>query len=202
MNLFIDMGGVLMHHNLPGCLAALREHMSDEAMARVLGMLPNAEGLPNSMMEQFERGEVDEPTFVSRLIAGMHTPVSREEVVRIWNIMHAGIPKESLDLLRRYADAGHHLYLLSNSNPIHERDILTHYDMSCFEYLFFSHRMHVHKPERRMYEQVCEYLKEHHRADDVTVFVDDIAMNREVGESFGWITFDGLDALQRAYPLA
>lgn len=192
MNIICDLGGVLMMHNMPGCIQAFRALMGEEGMRQGLGMLPNGEGVDGSLMDRFECGEVTEREFLDGVLRYCAAGTTDEEVIRAWNTMHAGIPEPLLAKVHRLAQQGHHLFVLSNNNAFHYQDILTHYDMSCFEHMFFSHLLHVRKPQRAIYEAVCTYLREHGLDKEETWFIDDIAINRSVGEQFGWKTAEHL----------
>lgn len=50
MTIILDMGGVLMQHNMPECIARFSRILGEEQMEHILGMKPNAEGIPDSLM--------------------------------------------------------------------------------------------------------------------------------------------------------
>lgn len=177
-----------MMHNMPGCIQAFLSLMGEEGMKHGLGMLPNGEGLEGSLMERFECGLVSEREFLDGVLRYSHTGTTDDDIIRAWNTMHAGIPEHLLERVRALKQEGHHLFVLSNCNAIHYRDVCTRYDMSCFEHMFFSHLLHVHKPDPRIYEAVVAYLSEHGLVDDETWFIDDIEANRKVAETYGWKT--------------
>jgi len=195
-NLLFDMGGVLMGHNLPGCIAELTRLMGADHMQSVLGLCPNGEGVEHSMMEDFECGRVSEEEFVTRLMEASQPGTTRQQLIDAWMLMHAGIAPWKLEQLRHWHDAGHHILLLSNSNPIHRRDILEHYDMSMFDQCFYSHLIGAAKPDPRFYDAVTTYLSEQGWAELPTLFVDDLEANRTMGEHYGWRTFASIPDLQ------
>lgn len=194
-NLIFDMGGVLMNHNVLGARQRLVELMGEDQVQSILGLLPNGEGTPQSMMEDFECGRILEDEFVDTLRRASKPGTNAQDIEDAWNIMHAGIPQDKLDRLRQWHNEGHHVLLLSNNNPIHYRDILTHYDLSMFDRCFFSHLLHAAKPDPVFFEIVLHYLHEQGWDTLPTVFVDDLLANRQAGEQFGWQTFDSLDSL-------
>ena len=192
MNIIFDLGGVLMMHNMPGCIQAFLDLMGEDGMKRGLGMLPNGEGVDGSLMEKFECGEVTEREFLDGVLRYSHPGTTDADIIRAWNTMHAGIPEHLLAKVHALAQQGHHLFVLSNNNAIHYQDIMSYYDMSCFEHMFFSHLLHTRKPQRQIYEAVCAYLREHGLDKDETWFIDDIEVNRQMGEQFGWKTAEHL----------
>ncbi len=196
-NIIFDLGGVLMMHNMPGCIAAFRDLMGEDGMTRGLGLLLNGEGVEDSLMDRFECGLVSEEEFVDTILRYSHPGTTREQVTGAWITMHAGIPADLLNRARQYGKEGNHLFVLSNNNVIHTRDIMAHYDMSCFEHMFFSHLLHARKPDNRIFESVVAYLKERGLDKLETWFIDDIAANREAGQRFGWHTASSLDDLEK-----
>lgn len=196
-NLIFDLGGVLMMHNLPGCIRAFRDLMGEDGMARGLGLLPNGEGVPNSLMARFELGLVDEDTFIATILRYAHSGTTRAQVEQAWMTMHAGIPQDLLERVRQLGLQGHHLLVLSNNNPLHARDVMQHYDLSCFQQVFFSHQVHACKPDLPIYTAVADYLRQQHWDGLETWFTDDIAANRAVGERMGWHTASSIDDLEQ-----
>ena len=194
MTIILDMGGVLMQHNMPECIARFSRILGEEQMEQILGMKPNAEGIPDSLMEQFECGLVDADIFVDTIHAHAVAGTTRQDVIDAWNTMHAGIPAYRLDMIRAWKAKGHHLILLSNNNALHWQDLHNHYDMSIFDHCVASHLVHSHKPHRPIYEAVQSYIATH-QCEPPYHFVDDILENRMVGEEMGWHTYPTLEDL-------
>ena len=199
MNIIFDLGGVLMMHNMQGCIQKFISLMGEENMQQVLGLCPNGEGCTDSLMEKFECGLVSKQEFVSTLLQSSRPGTTEADVVDAWVTMHAGIPDEYWSFLNNLKAEGHHLLVLSNNNAIHYQDILNHYDMSCFDRIFLSHEIHSKKPERKIYEVVDEYLTQQGWKNNRTIYIDDIAENRQVGEQFGWETAGNIHFLQEKF---
>lgn len=189
MTIILDMGGVLMLHNMPECIARFTDILGEEKMKTILGLASNGEGIRDSLMEQYERGEISTDAFIDGIMLHAQRPTTREEVIAAWNAMHGGIPEERLELIRGWKDAGHRLFLLSNNNELHWEHILSQYDMSMFEHCFASHLMHMSKPDPRIYEAVDEQLRAWN-CEPPFHFVDDIAINRKAAEQLGWKTYE------------
>ena len=194
MTIILDMGGVLMNHNMPECIARFTAILGEEKMKSMLGLASNGEGTANSLMEQYERGEVSTEHFVNSILEHAKAGTTREDVIAAWNAMHGGIPAERLQHIRQWKDAGHRLFLLSNNNDLHWHHILSLYDMSMFEYCFASHLLHMSKPDPRIYEAVDAQLKLK-GCEEPFYFVDDILINRSTAEQLGWKTCATLDEL-------
>ena len=58
MTIVLDMGGVLMNHNMPECIARFTDILGEEQMKTILGLATNGEGTADSLMEQYERGDI------------------------------------------------------------------------------------------------------------------------------------------------
>lgn len=178
-----------MLHNMPECIARFTDILGEEKMKTILGLASNGEGIGDSLMEQYERGEIPTDAFIDGIMLHAQRPTTREEVIAAWNAMHGGIPEERLQLIQSWKDAGHRLFLLSNNNELHWEHILSQYDMSMFEHCFASHLMHMSKPDPRIYEAVDEQLRAWN-CEPPFHFVDDIAINRKAAEQLGWKTYE------------
>lgn len=189
MTIILDMGGVLMLHNMPECIARFTDILGEEKMQTILGLATNGEGNADSLMEQYERGDVSTNYFVNTILEHAKEGTTRDEVIAAWNAMHGGIPAERLLHIQQWKDAGHRLFLLSNNNELHWEHILSQYDMSMMEHCFASHLMHMSKPDSRIYETVDKQLREW-GCEQPFHFVDDIAINREAAEQLGWKTYE------------
>lgn len=189
-NIILDMGGVLMQHNIPGCIARLKE-LTGANFPR-LGMDDKGEG--TELMGQFERGLVSLDDFLTQVLALCRQGTTREQVFEAWVTIHAGIPAERLNYVHQLKAQGYRLYLLSNNNDACWQDIASQYDMSVFDELFLSHWIHIIKPDAALFEYVQKRLNLN---PDETVFVDDIEVNRLAAQrAVGWRTAESLEALK------
>lgn len=195
--IILDMGGVLMQHNMPECLSRFRHLLGEEQMNRLLGLGTNGEGIADTLMEQFERGLISADTFIGTLLRHARPGTTPQDLIDAWNAMHGGIPADRLALLRQWHDLGYRLFLLSNNNELHWHDICSRYDMSVFEHCFLSHLLHLSKPDPHIYATVQSYLTQHHCPAPYH-FVDDLPANLLSAQSLGWHTFPTLTALQQA----
>ena len=189
MTIILDMGGVLMQHNMPECIRRFQAMLGNRVMQNVLGLASNGEGIEDTLMEQYERGEVSTDVFINTILQYASQETTREDIITAWNAMHGGIPMERLQMIQRWKQAGHRLFLLSNNNDLHWQDIFSRYDMSMFEHCFASHLMHISKPDPHIYAAVDADLKAR-GCTPPFYFVDDILINREVAEKLGWKTYE------------
>lgn len=188
MTIILDMGGVLMQHNMPECIKRFQAMLGNRVMQNVLGLASNGEGIEDTLMEQYEKGYISTDHFINTILQYASQETTREDVIAAWNAMHGGIPIERMQLIKEWKKAGHHLFLLSNNNELHWEDINQVYDMSVFDHCFASHLMHISKPALGIYEAVDTHLKSL-GCEQPFHFVDDIAINRHVAEILGWVTY-------------
>lgn len=194
MTIILDMGGVLMQHNMPECIKRFQSMLGNRVMQNILGLASNGEGIEDTLMEQYEKGEISTDYFINTILQYASQDTTRDEVIAAWNTMHGGIPVERLQQIQQWKSAGHRLFLLSNNNELHWEDIHQVYDMSVFEHCFASHLMHMSKPALNIYEAVDAHLKSL-GCEQPFHFVDDIAINRHVAEILNWKTYASLDEL-------
>lgn len=194
MTIILDLGGVLMQHNMPECMARFRAILGEENMTRILGLKANAEGVANSLMEQFELGEITTEQFIHTILIHARPCTTAQQVIDAWNAMHAGIPQERLTMIQQWKNQGHQLIMLSNNNELHWNDVNQRYDLSMFDHRFASHLLHCSKPSRQIYEIVHNFLIQHNYPEPY-YFVDDLDVNRYISESFGWISYPSIEAL-------
>lgn len=194
--IILDMGGVLMQHNMPECLNRFRHLLGEEQMNSLLGLATNGEGAADSLMEQFERGLISADDFIDTLLRYARPGTTPQDLIDAWNAMHGGIPADRLALLHQWHDRGYRLFLLSNNNELHWHDICSRYDMSVFEHCFLSHLLHLSKPDPRIYAAVQSYLTLH-RYPTPYCFVDDLPANLLPAKALGWHTYPTLTALSK-----
>lgn len=194
--IILDMGGVLMQHNMPECLNRFRHLLGEEQMNSLLGLATNGEGAADSLMEQFERGLISADDFIDTLLRYARPGTTPQDLIDAWNAMHGGIPADRLALLHQWHDRGYRLFLLSNNNELHWHDICSRYDMSVFEHCFLSHLLHLSKPDPRIYAAVQSYLTLH-RYPTPYCFVDDLPANLLPAQALGWHTYPTLTALSK-----
>lgn len=133
---------------------------------------------------EFDRGTVEVPELARRIAdrAGL----SRDEVLRVVE----AVPQElqpiegTVTLIERLRAAGHTLHYLSNMPAPYARHLETAHPFGdWFQGGVFSSRVHVIKPEPRIFEIAEERLS---LDPSATLFVDDGLRNVEAARSRGW----------------
>ena len=117
-------------------------------------------------------------------------------IVNAANKMLVEIPDEKKERLLQLKKAGYRLFLLSNTIDVHWDYCVEHlfpyqnYGIEdYFEQCFLSQRMHLAKPNARIYEEVIRQANIH---PDETLFIDDLKENCEAAEKLGIHTFQNV----------
>lgn len=89
---------------------------------------------------------------------------------------YAGPYLDAYKLLERLKDEGHKVYLLSNLNDVSFQYFSSVFDLSVFDNLFLSFKIHHIKPEKEIYEYVIKTIND---VPENMVFFDDKITNVE-----------------------
>ncbi len=179
-NIIFDLGGVLLNLDTQRTFAAFANLVGDQQIHAQLMRQLAAE----RVFERFETDELPEPEFVSYLQRINPAPVTTTEICRAWSAMLLDFPAERLDMLRSLRERGYRVFLLSNINSIHLRDVYaimeaTHQLSSqdfdnLFEKPYYSHLIQRRKPNPATFEYI---LNDVGLLASETLFIDDIADN-------------------------
>ncbi|MCQ2334391.1 MAG: HAD-IA family hydrolase [Paludibacteraceae bacterium] len=195
-SIILDLGGVLMQHNMPGCISKFRQLLGEHFS--MLGLDNSGEAKAASIMHDYEIGFATTHQFVQFILPYCLPGTTPEQILDAWNTMHAGIPAERIRIVQHLAER-YPLYLLSNNNEAHWLDVTTHYPelIACFSDIFLSHQLHLCKPNPSIFEEVNRRLSianPSFRPTDV-LFVDDLEANCSAARHHGWQTCLSLSQL-------
>ena len=186
-NIIFDLGNVLVKLNPEGCIGAFKAI----GMGELVEQNPQSEGM--KLMSKLGVGMITTEEFceAARKLTG--TDVKNEDIIAAANKMLVEIPDEKKERLLQLKKAGYRLFLLSNTIDIHWDycvELLFPYQNhgveDYFEQCFLSQRMHLAKPNARIYEEVIRQANIH---PDETLFIDDLKENCEAAEKLGIHTF-------------
>lgn len=180
--LIFDLGGVIIDIDPSLTLDAL-------------GKLPHRreEGLSIQKLTRlsvdYETGKVSTPDFRDELKNLLSTYAVNDMIDTAWNRMLLGIESEKIALLRQLSER-YRLFLLSNTNPLHLKEVLCrlkevsgYADFSLiFEKCYYSFEAGIKKPETTWFSQV---IKENDLDAGRTVFLDDLKENLVGAEKAG-----------------
>lgn len=141
----------------------------------------------------FERGKISEKDFIAQMLDWLGYKVTEEEFVRYWSNIFS-LNQDVISLLPKLKQR-YKLYLLSNTNSVHQKYGYQHYEfLKLFDKLFLSHEVGFVKPEEGIYRAVENYSK---LPSEEHIFIDDIAEYVEAAKQLGWdgIQFTGYENL-------
>ena len=189
-NIIFDLGNVLVKLNPEGCIGAFKAI----GMGELANPNPQSEGM--KLMSKLGVGMITTEEFcdAARKLTG--SDVANEDIIDAANKMLVVIPDEKKERLLQLKKAGYRLFLLSNTIDVHWDYCVEHlfpYQSlgveDYFEHCFLSQRMHLAKPNARIYEEV---IKQANINPDETLFIDDLKENCEAAEKLGIHTFQNV----------
>ena len=189
-NIIFDLGNVLVKLNPEGCIGAFKAI----GMGELVDSNPQSEGM--KLMSKLGVGMITTEEFCEAARKLTETDVTNEEIIAAANKMLVEIPDEKKERLLQLKKAGYRLFLLSNTIDVHWDYCVEHlfsyqnYGVEdYFEHCFLSQRMHLAKPNARIYEEVIRQANIH---PDETLFIDDLKENCEAAEKLGIHTFQNV----------
>lgn len=190
-NIIFDLGNVLVSLDTEGCIGAFR----NIGMGELVNLAPDGKG--RELLSRLGVGEMTTEQFCdeARALTGAH--VSDDEIIAAANRILVEIPDSKKERLLQLKTQGHRLFLLSNTNDVHwdycvERlfPYRGHTVEDYFEHCFLSQRMHLAKPDSRIYEEV---IRQAAIDPAETLFIDDLKDNCDAAERLGIHTFQNVD---------
>ena len=189
-NIIFDLGNVLVKLNPEGCIGAFKAI----GMGELVDSNPQSEGM--KLMGKLGVGMITTEAFCDAARELTGTDVTNEDIIDAANKMLVEIPDYKKERLLQLKKAGYRLFLLSNTIDVHWGYCVEHlfpYQNhgveDYFEHCFLSQRMHLAKPDARIYEEVVKQATIH---PDETLFIDDLKENCEAAEKLGIHTFQNV----------
>ena len=189
-NIIFDLGNVLVKLNPEGCIGAFKAI----GMGELVDSNPQSEGM--KLMGKLGVGMITTEAFCDAARELTGTDVTNEDIIDAANKMLVEIPDYKKERLLQLKKAGYRLFLLSNTIDVHWGYCVEHlfpyqnYGVEdYFEQCFLSQRMHLAKPNARIYEEVIRQANIH---PDETLFIDDLKENCEAAEKLGIHTFQNV----------
>ncbi|MFN5712018.1 MAG: HAD family hydrolase [Bacteroidota bacterium] len=153
----------------------------------------------STLFDRLEKGLIDATQFRHDLRALSGVPLTDEVIDACWNKMLLQLPKQRIQLLNELKQH-FPLFLLSNTNIIHEKAFAKYIDAeygwhhftSMFKQIYFSHHIHMRKPDLEIFEKV---LHDHQLNASTTLFIDDSPQHIEGALKIGINAFHLTDDL-------
>ena len=189
-NIIFDLGNVLVKLNPEGCIGAFKAI----GMGELVDSNPQSEGM--KLMSKLGVGMMTTEAFCDAARELTGADVANGDIIAAANKMLVVIPDEKKERLLQLKKAGYRLFLLSNTIDIHWDYCVEHlfpYQNhgveDYFEQCFLSQRMHLAKPDARIYEEV---IRQANIQPDETLFIDDLKENGEAADKLGIHTFQNV----------
>ena len=146
----------------------------------------------DEIFEKLEVGRISNAAFCEALIQKNVNVVSKLQIIDAWNAILVGWRKESVDYLQTLATK-YDLYLLSNTNAIHQEAFLKSFTEetgkkdfnSFFVKAYYSHEINLRKPNNYVFEFVAADAK---IKPEETLFIDDSYPNIDTAKKLGFKT--------------
>ncbi len=188
--LIFDLGGVVIDLFVDRTFAAMA------ALGVPAEMLTECGCLMNSMMMQFDRGDITADEMFGYIKSFLPAAVREKtgagldgEIQRVWNLMLGDVPQAKLQRLAALRGAGYRVVMLSNTNSGHWPRIEQLFieaggklPSECFDALYLSYLMRRRKPEPGIFLTLLE--SEGVEAADC-LFFDDSAENCAAARALG-----------------
>lgn len=182
-NIILDLGKVFLKINLDNTINAFKEFgfpQIDE-FDIMFSRYP--------FFRHFELGLISPGQFISEIRKTTNNKISDESILEAWNSMIGEYYEGTIPLIQQLGKK-YRMFLLSNTNEIHEKEynkrLKEDYgidDLSLiFEKVYYSHTLHLSKPDPVIYKYV---LDDNKIAPDETLFIDDILINIESAAKLG-----------------
>lgn len=183
-NLIFDLGDVIIPIDLTAPVRnfAMLANMSEEDVRAIWKQ--------HDIWNRYETGLVDDEAFRDhvRQLMGNRDEWADEVIDTAWNSVLLDLPVERVERIKELA-ANYRLFLLSNTSPIHIRQVnqlLVNLNQptleDLFERVFYSYDVRMAKPSSDIYEHV---LTEAGLVAQETAFFDDNAANIQAAAGLG-----------------
>lgn len=162
--------------------------------SQLMGRPFNRETVPSDLiqaMRQHEKGLLSNEDWVAAF--QVHNPnLTKAEIFNAWNKLLVGVPAHHFSFLESLGKK-YRLFLLSNINAVHEAWIdkymkntydIDDFKVNYFEDFFYSHYIHLRKPDDDIYEFVEDKLKS--KGVKKFIFIDDMEENVLAARAMGW----------------
>ena len=182
-NIILDLGRVILTIDLENTIDSFKEFgfpQLDE-LDIVFSRYP--------FFRQFELGLITQKQFLSGIREASGKKLTDNTIKIAWNSMIGGYIEGTVPLVRRLGRK-YRMFLLSNTNSIHEREynLRLKHDHGIenlsfiFEKVYYSHALHLSKPDPEIFKYV---LNDSQLKPGETLYIDDIRVHIESAAKLG-----------------
>ena len=154
----------------------------------------------NQLFDNFEKGLISNDVFRNELRNLSGIKLSDAQIDANWNAMLLELPMKRFEMLQQLSKV-YPLYLLSNTNKIHEVAFVRYIEElvgwnnfnSLFKKIYLSHQINLRKPDIEIFEKV---ITDNQLNPSTTLFIDDSPQHVAGALKAGLVAFhltDGVD---------
>lgn len=153
----------------------------------------------NEMLIKLEKGTISAAEFRRSALEKLIPGVTPQQVDLAWNALLLDFPASRVEKLESLKKT-HHLFVLSNTNQIHNECYMSRFEKEfgyglgdLFEKLWFSHQIGLSKPDPEIFRYV---LNDGELKPEETLFIDDTLVHVEAARNVGinaWHLLPGTD---------
>ena len=170
-NIIFDFGGVLIDIDYHRCVRSFEQLGFSDFGAWY------SQQMQHHLFDDFETGAIGPEEFRHRIRTTSGLALTDEAIDRAWNSILTGMPEKNVRLLTVLRPR-YRLFLLSNTNAIHEKAftelLVAAYGSyllpSLFDRIYLSHHLGLRKPHAEIFRLV---LEENSLDAAETLFIDD-----------------------------
>tara|TARA_R110002126_G_scaffold291794_1_gene458708 strand:- start:18939 stop:19538 length:600 start_codon:yes stop_codon:yes gene_type:complete len=171
-NIVFDLGGVIMNLDVPRTIKAFNQ----------IGInnIVNDTGhhYQHSFFYDFEIDLISEDQFLESLQKLSDKTLEFSVIKEAWNAMILDIPEDRIDFIKSLKE-NYNLFLLSNTNSIHQLKYLSDFEQKykfndLFQTAYYSHEIGIRKPDQKVFHFI---LEDSRLIPEETLFVDDSLEN-------------------------
>jgi len=194
-NIIFDLGGVILnldYHRTFEAFKSFAPQMDDETF---VGKIKQ-----HSIFSDYEVGKISSQDFRAEINSFYKMNLEDTTFDTCWNAMLLDLPRYRIELILKLRDSGKQVFLLSNINEIHEREVglkfkslgYNFYFKDLFHKAYYSHEIGLRKPHGEVFQLV---ISENNLDKTETVFIDDSLQHVQGAKSIG------LNALHLTNPI-
>ena len=172
-NIIFDLGGVILnldYHKTFEAFKIFAQQIDDETFV--------GKSRQHSIFSDYEIGKISSQDFRASLNSFYKMNLTDDIFDSCWNAMLLDLPRHRIELIQNLKASGKKVFLLSNINEIHEREVGLRFKSLGFNYHFkelfhkayYSHEIGLRKPNKEVFELV---LGENQLKLAETIFIDD-----------------------------
>ena len=139
------------------------------------------------------KGNISSKEKIERHIKVCKCNVDEKGYIDAYKKAKTGLYKDTVDIIKNLKESGNEVYLLSNLAEHDYKIFKEQFDMSLFNGLFLSYKMHKIKPEKEIFLEVIDKLEKD--PNDIIFFDDrekNVKMARECGIDAYLVTGDNI----------